>query len=125
MEHADVVLIFKEKEKMQLFLSELTFGVRKTHKPRLATEKLVDPEVKRNYQNHLLECLPDGTESDINAHGGKTSKALLKAGTTQPTSSKYRIVSLLETRPQIPPGRHHNSIRRIIRRQGKPNIRAD
>ncbi|GAA54880.1 protein disulfide-isomerase A6 [Clonorchis sinensis] len=34
-------------------------GVRKTRTPRLAIEKLMDPEVKRNYQNQLLECLPD------------------------------------------------------------------
>ncbi|GAA54138.1 hypothetical protein CLF_112366, partial [Clonorchis sinensis] len=53
-------------------------GVRKTRTPRLAIEKLVDPEVKRNYQNQLVECLPDGTVSDINDHWEKISKALLK-----------------------------------------------
>ncbi|GAA50699.1 ATP-binding cassette transporter [Clonorchis sinensis] len=79
--------------------------VRKTRTPRLAIEKLVDPEVKRNYQNQLLECC------------------------RTPTSSKRwiydRTVSLLETRRQIPPGRHHNSTRRIIRRQVKLSVRAD
>ncbi|GAA57294.1 COBW domain-containing protein 1 [Clonorchis sinensis] len=109
-------------------------GVRKTRTPRLAIEKLVDPEVKRNYQNQLVECLPDGTVSDINGHWEKISKALLKVGTsvcgtTQPTSFKHwisdRTVSLLETRRQIPPGRHHNSTRRIIRRQVKLSVRAD
>ncbi|GAA53774.1 ATP-binding cassette transporter, partial [Clonorchis sinensis] len=108
--------------------------VRKTRTPRLAIEKLVDPEVKRNYQNQLVECLPDGTVSDINGHWEKISKALLKVGTsvcgtTQPTSFKHwisdRTVSLLETRRQIPPGRHHNSTRRIIRRQVKLSVRAD
>ncbi|GAA57478.1 FAS-associated factor 2, partial [Clonorchis sinensis] len=107
---------------------------RKTRTPRLAIEKLVDPEVKRNYQNQLVECLPDGTVSDINGHWEKISKALLKVGTsvcgtTQPTPSKHwisdRTVSLLETRRQIPPGRHHNSTRRIIRRQVKLSVRAD
>ncbi|GAA53045.1 hypothetical protein CLF_109407 [Clonorchis sinensis] len=34
-------------------------SVRKKRTPRLAIEKLVDPEVKRNYQNQLVECLPD------------------------------------------------------------------
>ncbi|GAA51962.1 ATP-binding cassette transporter [Clonorchis sinensis] len=109
-------------------------GVRKTRTPRLAIEKLVDPEVKRNYQNQLVECLPDGTVSDINDHWEKISKALLKVGTsvcgtTQPTSFKHwisdRTVSLLETRRQIPPGRHHNSTRRIIRRQVKLSVRAN
>ncbi|GAA47942.1 ATP-binding cassette transporter [Clonorchis sinensis] len=109
-------------------------GVRKKRTPRLATEKLVDPEVKRNCQNQLLEYLPDGTASDINDHWEKISKALLKVGTsvcgtTQPTSSKHwisdRTVSLLETRRQIPPGRHHNSTRRIIRHQVKLSVRAD
>ncbi|GAA55380.1 PIH1 domain-containing protein 1, partial [Clonorchis sinensis] len=109
-------------------------GVRKKRTPRLAIEKLVDPEVKRNYQNQLVECLPDGTVSDINGHWEKISKALLKVGTsvcgtTQPTSFKHwisdRTVSLLETRRQIPPGRHHNSTRRIIRRQVKLSVRAD
>ncbi|GAA53286.1 hypothetical protein CLF_109940, partial [Clonorchis sinensis] len=37
--------------------------VRKTRTPHLAIEKLVDPEVKRNYQNQLLECLPDAPRS--------------------------------------------------------------
>ncbi|GAA50559.1 glucosidase 2 subunit beta [Clonorchis sinensis] len=101
---------------------------------RAAIEKLVDPEVKQNYQNQLVECLPDGTVSDINGHWEKISKALLKVGTsvcgtTQPTSFKHwisdRTVSLLETRRQIPPGRHHNSTRRIIRRQVKLSVRAD
>ncbi|GAA57146.1 hypothetical protein CLF_112240 [Clonorchis sinensis] len=90
------------------------------------TEKLVDPEDKRNYQNQLLECLPNGAVSDINGSWEKISKALLKAGTsvcgtTQPTQSKHwisdRTVSLLETQRQIPSGRHHNSTPRIIRRQ--------
>ncbi|GAA57158.1 ATP-binding cassette transporter [Clonorchis sinensis] len=109
-------------------------GVRKTRTPRSAIEKLVDPEVKRNYKNQLLECLPEGTVSDINGHWEKISKALLKVGTsvcgtTQPTSFKHwisdRTVSLLETRRQIPPGRHHNSTRRIIRRQVKLSVRAN
>ncbi|GAA55687.1 ATP-binding cassette transporter [Clonorchis sinensis] len=108
-------------------------GVRKTHTPRLATEKLVDPEVKRNYQNQLPKCLPDGTVSDRSGHGEKISKALLKArtsvcGTTQPTSSRHwisdRTVSLLETWRQIPPD-GHNSTRHIIRRQVKLSTRAD
>ncbi|GAA49864.1 CDP-diacylglycerol--inositol 3-phosphatidyltransferase [Clonorchis sinensis] len=82
----------------------------------------------------LLECLPDGTVSDINGHWEKISKALLKVGTsvcgtTQSTSFKHwisdRTVSLLETRRQIPLGRHHNSTRRIIRRQVKLSVRAD
>ncbi|GAA57354.1 ATP-binding cassette transporter [Clonorchis sinensis] len=106
----------------------------KTRTPRLAIEKLLDPEVKRNHQNQLVECLPDGTVSDMNAHWEKISKALLKVGTsvcgtTQPTSFKHwisdRTVSLLETRRQIPPGRHHNHTRRIIRRQVKLSVRAD
>ncbi|KER27689.1 LOW QUALITY PROTEIN: hypothetical protein T265_13751 [Opisthorchis viverrini] len=46
-------------------------GVRKMRTPRLAIEKLVDPEVKQNYQNQLLECLPDGKMSDINSHWEK------------------------------------------------------
>ncbi|KER27152.1 hypothetical protein T265_05764 [Opisthorchis viverrini] len=71
-------------------------GVREPRTPRLAIEKLVDPETKRNYQKQLLECLPDGTVSDINDHWEKISNALLKAGasacgTTQPTSSKHWI----------------------------------
>ncbi|KER32506.1 hypothetical protein T265_01386 [Opisthorchis viverrini] len=108
--------------------------VRKSRTPRLAIEKLVDPETKRNYQKQLLECLPDGTVSDINGHWEKISNALLKAGasacgTTQPTSSKHwisdRTVSFVKTQRQIPPGRHHNSTRRIIRRRLKLSVRAD
>ncbi|KER31953.1 hypothetical protein T265_12887 [Opisthorchis viverrini] len=81
-------------------------GVRKTRTVRVAIEKLVDREVKRNYQNQLLECLPDATVSDINATEN-ISKALLETGmsvcgTTQPNSYKHWIsdttVSLLETR---------------------------
>ncbi|GAA49074.1 peptidyl-prolyl isomerase E (cyclophilin E) [Clonorchis sinensis] len=93
-------------------------GVVKARTSRLAIEKLVDPEVKRTYRNQLPEYLPDGTVSDINGHWEKISKALIKAGTpvcgtTQPTSSKHcisdTVVSLLKTRRQLPPGRHHNS----------------
>ncbi|GAA52187.1 ATP-binding cassette transporter [Clonorchis sinensis] len=109
-------------------------GIRKMRTPRLVIENLVDAEVKRNYQNQLLEWLPDVTVSDINGHWEKISKALLKVGTsvcstTQSTSSKHwisdRTVSLLETRQQIPPGRHHISTRRIIRRQMKLSVHAD
>ncbi|GAA57684.1 ATP-binding cassette transporter, partial [Clonorchis sinensis] len=70
-------------------------SVRKTRTTRLTNETLVEPEVEQNYQNQLLECLPGGT------------------------------VSLLETRRKIPPGHHHNSTRRIIRRQVKLSVRAD
>ncbi|KER26640.1 hypothetical protein T265_06143 [Opisthorchis viverrini] len=109
-------------------------GVLKTRTSRLATEKLVDSEVKRNYQNQLLEYLSDVMVPDINSHWEKVSKALLKSeasayGTTQPTSFKHwisdRTVSLLETRQQIPPGRHHNSTWRIIRRQVKLSVHAN
>ncbi|GAA56762.1 AP2-associated kinase [Clonorchis sinensis] len=124
----------KPKQQSAVMPVQSAEGVRKTRTPRLAIEKLVDPEVKRNYQNQLVECLPDGTVSDINDHWEKISKALLKVGTsvcgtTQPTSFKHwisdRTVSLLETRRQIPPGRHHNSTRRIIRRQVKLSVRAN
>ncbi|GAA57695.1 ATP-binding cassette transporter, partial [Clonorchis sinensis] len=106
--------------------------VRKTRTPRLAIEKLVDPEVKRNYQNQLLECLPDGTVSDINGHRENASKVLLIAGTSiygtnQPTSSKSwtsnMTVSLLQARRPIIPGRNYT--RCIIRRQVKLSVRAD
>ncbi|GAA51808.1 hypothetical protein CLF_106821 [Clonorchis sinensis] len=40
-------------------------GVPQTRTPQLAIEKLVDPEVKRNYQNQLLECLPDDSTRRI------------------------------------------------------------
>ncbi|GAA48344.1 hypothetical protein CLF_101492 [Clonorchis sinensis] len=56
--------------------------VRKSRTPRFTIEKLVDPKVKRNYQNQLLERLPGCTMSDVNGHWGKISKALLKAGTS-------------------------------------------
>ncbi|GAA48559.1 5'-AMP-activated protein kinase subunit gamma, partial [Clonorchis sinensis] len=63
-------------------MAPISSGVRKTHIPRLAIEKRVNPEVKRNYQNQLLECLPDGTVSDINGHWEKISKALIKVRTS-------------------------------------------
>ncbi|GAA57206.1 hypothetical protein CLF_112329 [Clonorchis sinensis] len=84
---------------------------------RAAIKKLVDPEVKRNHQNWLLEYLPEATVSDINGHWEK------------PTSSRHwiygRTVSLLETRRQIPPGRRNNFIRRIVRRQVKLSASTD
>ncbi|GAA47699.1 hypothetical protein CLF_100693, partial [Clonorchis sinensis] len=86
--------------------------VRKTRTPRLAIEKLVEPEVKRNDRNKLVECLTDGTVSDINGHWEKISKALLKV------EHLFADRVFAGDRRQIPPGRHHNSTRRIIRRQG-------
>ncbi|GAA48701.1 CUE domain-containing protein 2-B [Clonorchis sinensis] len=54
-------------------------GVRKTRTPRLAIEKLVDPEVKRNYQNQLVECLPDDDDSgDDNGICDTSLDALVK-----------------------------------------------
>ncbi|GAA53780.1 transmembrane and TPR repeat-containing protein 3 [Clonorchis sinensis] len=51
---------------------------------------------------------------------------LLKTGQLDlQMGSDVKTVSLLETRRQIPPGRHHNSTRRIIRCQVKLSVRAD
>ncbi|GAA50708.1 dymeclin [Clonorchis sinensis] len=92
-----------------------TSGAGKTRTPRLAIKKLVDPEVKRNYQNQLVECLPDGTVGYKRPLGKDIQSA------TQGWNVSLRTVSLLETRRQIPPGRHHNS----TRRQVKLSVRAD
>ncbi|GAA53641.1 hypothetical protein CLF_110676 [Clonorchis sinensis] len=106
----------------------------KNKRLRTTAKATQNPEVKRKYQNQLLERLPDGTMLDINGHWEKIYKALLKAGTSvcgtaQPTSSKHwisdRTVSLLETRRQISLGHNHSSARRIIRRQVILSIRAD
>ncbi|KER24878.1 hypothetical protein T265_07552 [Opisthorchis viverrini] len=43
-------------------------GLRKTRTPRLAIDELMDPEIKRNFQKGLLECLSDRPTSDINGY---------------------------------------------------------
>ncbi|KER28918.1 LOW QUALITY PROTEIN: hypothetical protein T265_13500 [Opisthorchis viverrini] len=115
--------------------------VRKSRTPRLAIEKLVDPEVQRIYQNQFLKHLLGGTMSDINSHWGKISKALLKAGmsvcgTSQPISSKHRIsdgtVFLLETRYLLAanqihhptPGETQYPCRSLVDLKGRRNVRC-
>ncbi|GAA42010.2 protein farnesyltransferase/ geranylgeranyltransferase type-1 subunit alpha [Clonorchis sinensis] len=70
----------------------------------LVTEKVADPEIKRNFQNQFLERLPNGPISDIKGHPEKIPKAAQR---------------------QIIPGRNHNFIRRIIRCQVTLSVRAD
>ncbi|GAA54952.1 slbp-P1-related protein [Clonorchis sinensis] len=67
-------------------------GVRKTRTPRLAIEKLVDPEVKRNYQNHLFECLPDG----------ETECPCRPRSLVDPKAKKWKMQRMLEMCAAVP-----------------------
>jgi hypothetical protein len=109
-------------------------GQRKLRMPRLATEKLKNPNTKQLYQDRLLQTLPTVQCPDINSHWKTISTALLEAGEAscgriQTLSSKHWIsdktVALLDSRKRIPYGREHNALRRTIRRQVKLSIRAD
>ncbi|GAA48508.1 hypothetical protein CLF_101693 [Clonorchis sinensis] len=81
-EEAQLKLIEPLTQRLHIQTAATSTGIRKMRTPRLAIEKLVDPEVKRNYQNQLLEYLPKSTASDITGHWEKISKALLKDGTS-------------------------------------------
>ncbi|GAA47814.1 RNA-binding protein Musashi [Clonorchis sinensis] len=80
-------------------------GVRKTRTPGLATEKLLDPEVKRNYENQLLECLPEGFgfvtfESEETAEKVEAKKAVPKEVMSSSNSLLKQRSPFL--RPQLP-----------------------
>ncbi|GAA56254.1 hypothetical protein CLF_110390 [Clonorchis sinensis] len=81
-------------------------GLSKTRALQLAIEKLVDPEIKRKYQNRLLERLPG-------------------ADLIRKTGSLIGPCLCWKPDDRFPPGRNHNSTRQIIRRQVKLSVRAD
>ena len=55
-------------------------GPRKVRTNRLATERLADPDVRRTYQNRLLESLPNAPPSDVNAYWDEIATSLQSAG---------------------------------------------
>ncbi|GAA53273.1 hypothetical protein CLF_109925 [Clonorchis sinensis] len=103
-------------------------GPPKVRTNRQATERLADPDVRRTYQNRLLESLPNAPPSDVNAYWDEIAASLHSAGnfacgTAPPGSLKHwisdRTVALRKSRRNIPAGPEHNLVRRIIRRQVK------
>ncbi|GAA53113.1 chromatin assembly factor 1 subunit B [Clonorchis sinensis] len=109
-------------------------GPRKVRTNRMATERLADPDVRRTYQNRLLESLPNAPPSDVNAYWAEFATFLHGAGhfacgTAPPGALKHwisdRTVALLKSRRSIPACSEHNLMRQIIRRQMKPLLRDE
>ncbi|GAA48171.1 craniofacial development protein 2 [Clonorchis sinensis] len=109
-------------------------GPRKVRTNGLATERLADPDVKRIYQNRLLESLPNAPLSDVNSYWDEVATSLHSAGnfacgTAPPGARKHwisdRTVALLKSQRNIPAGPGHNLVRGIIRRQVIVSVRAD
>jgi hypothetical protein len=109
-------------------------GKPKKHAPRLAVEKLHEPQVRLTYQSLLSDALKTATSEDVNRNWEEITNAIRATGNSvcgvsEPVRSNHwiseRSLSLLDARRCIPSGSENNCARRSVRRQLKQSLRLD
>ena len=117
------------------FRFKLTFSGRRTlQTPRLAVDKLLEPETRDAYHSLIAQKLDAFVSTDVNGCWDQISNTLGETGRTvcgingSKTHKSWissTSLELIDSRRQIPSGTSYNGLRRQVRKQLKRSLLVD